>query len=230
MHPQTLFTSLAFLLSAVSVPTLACKPPAQSGDSNSPLTIGDDGPADPETLGYSVNHFSLNSNNLTATQEFYGGILGMRHLFTYHASEDMAVMYMGYPEGGKNGTGFQTGQQMLDEKNNREGLIEFVYIRGQERLTASSEVPNTFSHIGLIVPDIKATQERMDRMGAKIVKRIGKKPKVQGLIANAYGMTDLKKAKAALPGILQLGFTEFLIVADPDGNLFEVQQQVGGAF
>jgi lactoylglutathione lyase len=35
--------------------------------------------------------------------------------------------------------------------------------------------------------------------------------------------------KAALPGLLATGFKQFCIVADPDGNLFEVQQFISDA-
>ncbi|PVH67322.1 hypothetical protein DL98DRAFT_662678 [Cadophora sp. DSE1049] len=52
------------------------------------LEIGTDGTANAETIGYTINHFALISNNLTATWEFYGTLLGMRHNFTYSASEN----------------------------------------------------------------------------------------------------------------------------------------------
>ena len=34
--------------------------------------------------------------------------------------------YMSLSHGGKNGTGYQTGEELTREKNNSEGLIEFI--------------------------------------------------------------------------------------------------------
>lgn len=48
----------------------------------------------------------------------------MRHIFTVDLSEDFAIMYMGHAQGGRNGTGFQTGAEMARDKNNMAGLVE----------------------------------------------------------------------------------------------------------
>jgi hypothetical protein len=59
-----------------------------------------------------------------------------------------------------------------------------------------------------------------------IVKRVGASVDLNGVIPPAFGVPDPPERDAAIPGIEKLGFLEFLIIADPDGNLLEVQQQI----
>jgi lactoylglutathione lyase len=120
--------SIALL--ALSLPfVIACNPPVSTNDTTSPFVTGSDGPADTETLGYTINHFSLISSDLDKTRCFYGDVLGMRHIYTYHASPNFTIMYMGHAQGGKNETGFMTGEELLSEKDNMGGLIEFVNLK-----------------------------------------------------------------------------------------------------
>lgn len=120
--------SIALL--ALSAPlAIACNPPPPTNDTTSSFETGSDGPADPATLGYTINHFSLISSDLEKTRCFYGDVLGMRHIYTYHASPNYTIMYMGHAQGGKNGTGFMTGEELLSEKDNMVGLIEFVNLK-----------------------------------------------------------------------------------------------------
>jgi lactoylglutathione lyase len=90
--------------------------------------------------------------------------------------------------------------------------------------------------MGLIVPDLAAAQARFDELGVTIIKRAGEidfsaTPNNQ-IVASAWGMNDLANAKtqqdaaAIKPGLELMGFGEFIIIADPDGNLFEVQALV----
>lgn len=96
---------------------------------------------------------------------------------------------------------------------------------------------NTFSHLGLIVPDLTAAQKRFDELGVTILKRAGEldfspEKEENQVFAKAWGMNDLadketqENIKAMLPGLDVMGFKEFIIIADPDGNLFEVQALV----
>ena len=211
----------------------ACSPPTNSSDT---FVLGDDGPADPATLGYTLNHFSLLVNDMEASMHFYGKILGMRHIFTFHASSTFEVVYMGYSHGGKNGTGFQTAEELYREKQNIEGLIELIQTKRCKKNDASgfqssTKRPNTFSHVGLAVPDIESVQARMTQFGVEILKPFGKMP-VPGtatgnLLDKAFGIAAYTEAeqKETLAGIANLGFADFLIVADPDGNLLEIQSQ-----
>ncbi|PVH68620.1 hypothetical protein DL98DRAFT_662097 [Cadophora sp. DSE1049] len=141
---------------------------------------------------------------------------------------------MGHSHGGKNGTGFQSGEQLLAQKNNIEVLIEFLYVKDAKvPLRRTIDNANTFSHIGLIVPDILAAQATFEAFGATILKRVGMNP-VEGDpagddVAVAFGLSEVRASSnetaAAPTGIAGFGFTQFIIVADPDGNLIEVQQQ-----
>lgn len=212
----------------------ACSPPTNSSEA---FVLGDDGVADPATLGYTMNHFSLLVNDMEASMHFYGKILGMRHIFTFHASSTFEVVYMGYSHGGKNGTGFQSGEELYKEKTNIEGLIELIQTKDCKKNNASSfqsstKRPNTFSHVGLVVPDTESVQARMKKFGVEILKPVGKMP-VPGtatgeLLEKAFGIAAYTEAeqKEALAGIANLGFANFLIVADPDGNVLEIQNQV----
>ncbi|PSN69272.1 hypothetical protein BS50DRAFT_675458 [Corynespora cassiicola Philippines] len=201
---------------------------------------GDDPPADPATKGYFVNHVSLLSSNLTATREWYSTVLGMRHIFTIHVSETYSIMYMGHSQGGRNSTGFQSGAEMIRDKNNMAGLMEFQhYSRHPTRRYTPQSTPHlTFSHMGLIVDSLSAAQARFDRLGVRTIKRQGAidfspEREENRIFAGAWGIPDLGDEQAqndfieGLPGMRAIGFGEFILVADPDGNLFEVQGRVG---
>jgi hypothetical protein len=62
------------------------------------MTLGNDGPADPATLGIWTNHIGLNVRNLTASMQFYGEILGMRHIFTIQYTDTYSLTYMGFAQ------------------------------------------------------------------------------------------------------------------------------------
>ncbi|KAI1844486.1 hypothetical protein JX265_010019 [Neoarthrinium moseri] len=226
MFRLTTLTTLLLLLQFFEKPVSAC---AIGGRASDDFIIGNDPPADPATIGYTINHFSLVANNITASVDFYGRILGMRHVFTFHASPEYQVTYLGHSQGGKNGTGYQTGEELLREKTNTGGLIELLYFKGTNgTIEASTRSPNTFGHVGLIVPDIQATQSRMEDNGVNILKRVGEDLAVEdGPVARAFGLGgDVESARvAALAGIRGIGFNGFLIITDPDGNLIEVQPQ-----
>lgn len=222
--PVTLLLSVAQLISA-------CPPLPDKRDTNgsTAFDIGADGPADPATIGYTINHFALVVNDINATQHFYGDILGMRHVFTFHATNDYSITYMGHTSGGKNGTGYQTGEEMLTEKNNREGLMEFLYWKGRnesDTVPAATAVRNTFSHIGLIVPDIMQVQQRLESYGVEILKAVGDDLSVDSIIPQAYGLgQNAMEDEAVTEGFRAIGFQDYLFVTDPDGNLLEIQQQ-----
>ena len=142
---------------------------------------------------------------------------------------------VGYSHGGKNGTGYQPGDELYREKTNIEGLLEFV---GQPKVNQSAEVPattkrlNTFSHVGLVVPDTKKVETRLKKFGIKILKPVGEMP-VPGtdtakFLEGAFGLSSLSNAEQeeALKALVPLGFEKFLIVTDPDGNVLEIQDQV----
>jgi hypothetical protein len=89
---QSLYAGLAIASALTSPLSLACQPLAERQSSDA-FVLGDDGPADPATLGYTLNHMALVVNDMEAMMHFYGKILGMRHIFTYHATPKYDIVY-----------------------------------------------------------------------------------------------------------------------------------------
>jgi lactoylglutathione lyase len=225
-------TTALLALSSYLLPISACPGhiAARQAGALEGFALGEDGPAPPATLGFTINHFGLNVNDLDKMMDFYGNIIGMRHIFTYNASATYTVAYMGFSHGGKNGTGYQTGEEMFREKNNIEGLIEFQHHKDSTPpFQSTTKRVNTFSHIGLIVPDTLAAQKRMEMHGVKVLKRVGEEMKFPSAGAQAFGFdedhSNPRDAELTIEGINQLGFNDFLVIADPEGNVLEVQPQ-----
>lgn len=149
-------------------------------------------------------------------------------MFTFHASPFYSIIYMSYSHGGKNGTAYQTGPELYSQKTNSEGLIEFIYSKNvAPRLEASTVRATTFSHVGIVVPDVKKAEERMREFGVEVLKGVGTFPNGDDPAAGVFGLgNDERFAEEALEGIRMIGFEDFLIVKDPDGNAVEIQQQV----
>ncbi|KAL2844980.1 hypothetical protein BJY01DRAFT_235086 [Aspergillus pseudoustus] len=194
--------------------------------------IGTDGPAPPETLGYFINHFGLLTTNLPRLKHFYHDILGLRLIFDVHLTPEFTVTYMGYPQGGRNGTGFQTGEELNRDKNNLAGLLEIVTFNvSDDELLGSVNRTNTFGHVGLVVPDIIKAQEYLESKGVEILKRYGDPIKTfTGPINNAFGIGEYAGAHLEAKQRLMdaqgiIGLPLLVMVSDPDGNLVEIQQQ-----
>lgn len=198
------------------------------------MTLGTDGPADKEVQSFHINHAGLNVHNLTASMDFYGNVLGMRHMITIQYTPSYSLTYMGFAQGGRNGTGFQTGAELFRDKNNIDGLIKlFHFADSKNTLAASTERTNTFANIGLVVPDLQAAQDRFEKHGVKIIKRIGEidVPK-DGPLANATNIgpvstSDAAEVDAVIQGLLTTDFENILFVEDPDGNMVEIVKQNG---
>ncbi|KAL4927570.1 VOC family protein [Aspergillus undulatus] len=200
----------------------ACTEP----DPNNPLDdlfqIGEDGPAPLETLGYFINHVGLLPTNLAPLKHFYHDILGMRLIFDVQLTPEFTITYLGHGQGGRNGTGFQTGEEFNREKNNLAGLLEIVTFNvSDDTLLGSVNSTNTFDHIGLVVPDIVV----------EVLKPYGEAIEMfTGPVNNAFGIDEYAGVHAAAKQRLMeaqgiIGLPLLLMIADPDGNLVEVQQQ-----
>jgi lactoylglutathione lyase len=193
----------------------------------------DDTPSDPATKGYFINHLSINARNATETIDWYKKAFGLRLIFQLHVSEHFSISYMGHAQGGRNGTGYQTSAELNRDKNNIAGLLEILSVESPRwDLPAGIKVPNTFSHICMVVPNITATQERLKALGANIIKASGELPTLDGPFASATGITQAGDALSPeeLDLILQTFVplqTPLIFVADPDGNIIEVQNQEG---
>ena len=222
------------LLGAVSA-CGACNPP-----SDGPFANYDWGPDEyppPATLGWNINHFSLLVGDLDASIHFYTEVFGMRRIFTYNGNDFFKVAYLGYPSGGRNGTGYQTPAELFREKNNMQGLLEFVYIAPNvtdppaTRPVASSKRTSAFSHLGLVVPDLNAARERFRENNVTILADVDSKPAPEHIlpIVSAYGAGLLPEGsddviEDLMTAMLGSGQAT-MIIEDPDGNIIEVQPQ-----
>ncbi|KPM35029.1 hypothetical protein AK830_g11543 [Neonectria ditissima] len=231
--------ALLFASHFISISSGCVTPPPSNGTLEFPYPeLGTDAPSDPATTGYFINHLCLNVRNLTESVNFYSDIFGLRKIFTLHVSEHYSITYMGHSHGGKNGTGYQTTDELNREKNNAEGLLELVYVDIPDNgLAASTKNPNTFGHIGIVVPDIQATQARLEAYGdsVEIIKSYDQNMFLPSDIANAGSLSPEAVAQLSkdeidfILGVL-IPFTKPLIfVNDPDGNLIEIQPQEGSA-
>jgi lactoylglutathione lyase len=101
--------------------------------------------------------------------------------------------------------------------------LHFEYDRGLEkRQEQGGGVRSGFRHLGLIVPDVMAAQERLEGLGADVIKRVGEEADFGGPVGLAFGEgfaerypEDAEMISAALMGVL--------LVLDLDGNMVEVQ-------
>lgn len=217
------------LAALVAIPTaLSCVPRSTNGSMEVPETVpGPNEPSDPETVGYFINHFSLNVNNLTRSIEFYRDIFGMRHMFTHYLSPHITVTYMTHSQGGRNGTGYQTTDEMLRYKNNNGGHLEFIHLNiTGEDIPGSPKQTSTLNHVGIIVPDVEATQERLEDYGVTIYKKVGEPMPSEGplsrpaTLGDATNLSDEEFAyfQEAMSQLNQLN----IFAEDPDGNLLEI--------
>ena len=210
---------------------VACAPAAPVDTSVFPHTIrGSDNASDYATLGYATNHFSLNVRNLTASIDFYHRVFGLRLLFTTRFSPSFSISYMGHSAGGHNKTGYQTTDELIRFKNSDLGHIEFQFFDDPAaigNLTATTDTANTFSHIGIIVPNLKTALARIEALGGvKILSRPGEVPVPGGALTKALGLGHLPADHPEAPLILGI-YAEvskaLLFVEDPDGNVIEIQ-------
>ncbi|KAJ5383738.1 hypothetical protein N7517_001649 [Penicillium concentricum] len=230
MHIRNL-SSIFFFLLAID-PARGCNPTRRDANDQNPFTIGTDGPAIEATRGFALNHIGLLTTNLSAMKNFYGNILGLRSIFDAQVTPECTVTYMGYAQGGRNGTGFQTGAEMAAAKNNMYGLLELVQFNvSDDRLIASTERTNTFGHVGLVVPNVVEAQNYLEAQGVRVLKRVGEAVEdFTGPVPNSMGIGEFaglhlaaKRALVKAQGLI--GFEMFLMVTDPDGNVVEIQQQ-----
>lgn len=130
------------------------------------------------------------------------------------------------------------GEELYKQYHNTAGLIELLHRKrcsigndsdASKPWPASTSRTNTFGHVGLIVPDIMATQRRMQNFGVPILKPVGEDPDISGPIANAFGVGDVaeQEAREIIAGLRGIGFQYALVVEDPDGNLVEILPQDG---
>ncbi|KAM0415702.1 hypothetical protein ACHAPT_013342 [Fusarium lateritium] len=233
---QFSFKSSWALLPLLASQAWGCGPVVRAENDTSEYpknTLGSDTASDPTTIGYNLNHLCLNVRNLTASIDFYSRVFGLRELFQLQVTESYTIAYMGHSHGGKNGTGYQTTNELNREKNNAQGLLELIYVDvPKNHLPPSGEQPNTFGHIGLIVPDINAAQARLDTFpDVRVLKRTGAPLTYGTEIANATSLSPAVVAqldaveRTVLLKTLSFLNSPLIYLTDPDGNLVELQPQ-----
>ncbi|KAL4782711.1 hypothetical protein BJX76DRAFT_331993 [Aspergillus varians] len=156
----------------------------------------------------------------------------MRQIFDVQLTPEFTITYMAHTQGGRNGTGFQTGAELNRDKNNLAGLLEIVQFNvSDDTLLGSINRTNTFGHVGLIVPDIVKAQDYLVSKDVEIIKPYGEPIKTfTGKANNAFGIGEYAGVHAAAKQALMdaqgfIGLPLLLMIADPDGNLVEIQQQ-----
>ena len=167
----------------------------------------------------------------------------MRFIFSFSVANTATkgtklVTYMGYPYGdGK--VGDQTGAELLSNLHKRDGLMEFL--SGDVRFKEPSITPKRrvttnkickeitresiqsetrgFSHVGLAVPNITATQERLESYNVNILKPVG-----QQATDNIDVIFGFEKGQPEhnLPAVFDQLFDGYMIVTDPDGYGIEI--------
>ncbi|KAI1402783.1 hypothetical protein F4819DRAFT_453366, partial [Hypoxylon fuscum] len=92
---------------------------------------------------------------------------------------------------------------------------------------SSTESTNTFSHIGMVVPDIEAAQKRLQNLGVSIYKGVGEPFPTEGPVINACALQPSKFSTEEFESVI-LAITEMtknaIFSADHDGNLLEIVQ------
>jgi lactoylglutathione lyase len=97
---------------------------------------------------------------------------------------------------------------------------------------ATTDATNTFSHVGVVVPDIEATQARLDQYsGYEMLKRLNDPVPRSCKLANAMNLGENVVAQLydeefqQILAIFDVINAPFIFVADPDGNVVEIQPQ-----
>ncbi|PVH89594.1 hypothetical protein DL98DRAFT_564909 [Cadophora sp. DSE1049] len=220
---------------------------SKTNANTSPLTIGTDPPASPSTHGFSLNHLALVVHDIESMRHFYGDILGMRHIMTYQVSPSYSFVYMGYPnpnpkpdsiDSSTSQFQYQTGEEMYQEleKRHRSELLEFLVVhpRPDEKGVPSTQSKwhqsriGWFSHLGIVVPDLKAAEQRVRDFDVDIMKGLGDERFEPGSsVARWWGLEDDGRAKDVAEALGRGGMEwgSVLLVRDPEGNVVEVQER-----
>lgn len=227
MHLAT----FAALLFAATQLVSGCPPVSRQEDASPDtyprLEVGEDVPSDPATKGYFINHLCISVRNIDESVDWYSKAFGLRLLFTQRITEHFSITYMGHSAGGRNGTGFQTVEEILREKNNRQGLIEIVSIDGVGWETPLTH--NGLNHIGIVVPEINEAQKRFEELGLDIIKPTGDDITVDMHPYVLWKLLPEEEQKQIIETI-QTPSKPLLWLRDPSNNIIEVQAAEGFDF
>ncbi|KAK4447959.1 Glyoxalase/bleomycin resistance protein/ dioxygenase [Podospora aff. communis PSN243] len=219
---------LTFLLALLPSLTLACPPLHPRQSEPFPITTpGPPIPPSPSTAGYFLNHAALNVRNLTASITWYRDMLGYQLLFTHRVSPRYTVAYLAHSVLSDDATWPKTVEELTADmmSGRARGLLEllhFEYDGGREKRQDGGGVRSVFRHLGLIVPDMMAAQERMEGLGADMIKRVGEEVDFEGPVGVAFG-EEFAERYAEDAELITQALMGVLLVLDLDGNMVEVQ-------
>ncbi len=143
----------------------------------------------------------------------------------------MTISFLTHSQGGRNGTGFQTVTELVRDQQNSYGWLELVEFIGglpaDVKITPSG-VFSSFSHIGIIAPDILQLQQHVQDEGFEVLRHVGDGhvTVAESRLAEVYGLQALAAQGHAdvaelVFGVLT-GSNAFFYAVDPDGNTIEV--------
>jgi catechol 2,3-dioxygenase-like lactoylglutathione lyase family enzyme len=168
--------------------------------------------------GFATQHFSLNVADLNAALHFYIDVLGMVELFSLDLADSFKIVNVGYVT---DGVPF---------------WIELAYLQPDSTdPPAKPIVPpgvrsGTFSHFGLMVTNLTAAREKMLENDIPILKDIGEDLDIMSPFFTAVGLDRLppscdnhqKLREQIIANLRSGGFTNMILVEDPDKNLIEL--------
>jgi lactoylglutathione lyase len=222
---KMLCTYLTLALGSISAVSACAGDLHNLGKRQNTLAVGTDDPQPHETKGYMFNHVGISTRNLTASKHFYGTVLGMRTVFTLTLTPTYSVTYMSYEHGGANGTGYQSAEEMMREKNNGHGLVSILEFPN-EPVEASRRLAVPFAHLGMVVPSLVETQARLESFGVPIAVEWDEPiPRDPVAVAARFGLgTGVPELEQIAAGPNLPGVPKEILVQDPDGNVIEIQQ------
>ena len=92
---------------------------------------------------------------------------------------------------------------------------------------------NTFANIGIVVPDVQAVQDRLEKHEVAIAKRMGEASlPADGSVASAFNIgpmstSNLTEVEELINGLLTTDLASIVFAEDPDGNMLEIVAQNG---
>lgn len=148
-------------------------------------------------------------------------------MFTYHVTQHLSFTFMGYSTGGRNGSGYQSTEEIIRYKNHVGGKLELVHFNSTgEDIPGSAVKTSSFNHLVIVVEDIQATQKRLEEFGVTILKRAQEPLPTEGYFANPFSLGDASNLSSEDFAAIHEGMSRSawlnIYCADPDGNMIGV--------
>jgi lactoylglutathione lyase len=130
---------------------------------------------DAPTKDFLLNHICIRTCDPKASLHFWVDLMGMRTVFITNAGP-MTVYYLGHPRTPEHRADpVLFGKETQKNLATTPGLLELVYINDSTAQVPESGKPISFGvgHIGITMPEVGATVERLRKEGVEIVKELG---------------------------------------------------------